>query len=110
MNEIKPHQRGRRPKTGEWRILHRKDGTADRRSLRRTGRDILFAARVSEAFGPTIKEIAAREKRTVGEVLEDALRNYSLLKEPKPPGGPGAGRPARASRKPGLARGLRRAP
>ena len=85
MSEIKPHQRGRRPKTGEWRILHRKDGTADGRSLRRTGRDILFAAKVSGAFGPTIKEIAVREKRTVGEVLEDALHLYRLSKKPKRP-------------------------
>jgi hypothetical protein len=85
VSEIRPHQKGRRPKIGEWRIVRRKDGAVDGRSLRRTGRDVLFAAKVSETFGPTIKEIAAREKRTVGAVLEDALRLYRLSKKPKRP-------------------------
>ncbi len=65
--------------------MHRKDGAVDGRSLRRTGRDVLFAAKVSEAFGPTIKEIAAREKRTVGQVLEDAMDLYRQSKKPQRP-------------------------
>jgi hypothetical protein len=85
VKDLKPHQRGRRPKTGEWHIVRRKDGAVDGRSVRRTGRDVLFAAKVSETFGPTIKEIAAREKRTVGAVLEDALQLYRVSKKPKRP-------------------------
>jgi hypothetical protein len=80
--------------------VHRKDGGVDGRSLRRTGRDVLFAAKVSETFGPTIKEIAAREKRTVGAVLEDALQVYRLSKKPKRP-------PAAAGNEGGGSSGIR---
>ncbi len=73
-----------RTRADERPLPRRKDGEVDGRTRRRTGRHVLFAARVTEAFPAVVKEIAAKEKRTIGEVLEDAVRQYRQRNKGKP--------------------------
>ena len=51
---------------------HRIDG----RSLRRTGRTVQFATRVSPAFDMQLRAIAQRERISLAEVMERALAFY----------------------------------
>jgi len=48
----------------------------DGRSLRRSGRTIQFATRVSPEFDERIRTIAKRERMLLVEVLEKALDAY----------------------------------
>jgi len=48
----------------------------DARSFRRTGRTIQFNIRVTPAFDMQVREIAQRERRTLAEVLEQAMALY----------------------------------
>ena len=48
----------------------------DGRSLRRSGRNIQFATRVSEKFDRDLRFLAQREKLLLVEILEIALEDY----------------------------------
>ena len=52
----------------------------DGRSLRRTGRTVQFATRVSEQFDSTFRRIAQRDGLHLGELLERALASYEASK------------------------------
>lgn len=48
----------------------------DGRTLRRSGRTVQFATRVSPEFDERIRQIAKRERKLLVEVLEQALEAY----------------------------------
>ena len=48
----------------------------DGRSLRRTGRTVQFATRVTPEFDVQLRDIAARDRMLIVEVLERALAAY----------------------------------
>jgi transglutaminase-like putative cysteine protease len=49
---------------------------ADARSFRRTGRTIQFNIRVTADFDRRVREIAQRERRSLAEILEQAMALY----------------------------------
>ena len=51
-------------------------GRMDGRTMRRSGRTVQFATRVSPEFDERIRQIAMREGRLLVEVLERALDTY----------------------------------
>ena len=63
---------GARPHDGIAPRARRIDG----RTLRRSGRTVQFATRVSPEFDERIREIARREGKLLVEVLEQALDAY----------------------------------
>jgi hypothetical protein len=53
----------------------------DGRTMRRSGRTIQFATRVSPEFDERIRQIAFRDKMLLVEVLEHALDAYEKLRD-----------------------------
>jgi hypothetical protein len=53
----------------------------DGRSLRRTGRTLQLATKVSWEFDARLRQIAQREDKLLVEVLEDALDAYEQVKD-----------------------------
>jgi hypothetical protein len=52
----------------------------DGRSLRKTGRTVSFATRVSPAFHQQLRRIAQRDNKLIVEVLEAALSAYEATR------------------------------
>jgi hypothetical protein len=57
-----------------------KSARIDGRTLRRSGRTVQFATRVSPEFDERIREIARREGKLLVEVLEQALDAYEATR------------------------------
>jgi len=72
--EVAPVAQPQEPRRGN--AARRIDG----RSLRRTGRTVQFATRVSEQFDSTFRRIAQRDGLRLGELLEHALTSYEASK------------------------------
>ena len=73
--EIAPvHPRpAKAPASSESRPASREQGRIDGRTLRKTGRTVQFATRVSEDFDDRLRHIAQRDGIKLVEVLERAL-------------------------------------
>ena len=57
------------------------EGRIDGRSLRKTGRTVQFATRVSEDFDDRLRQIAQRDGIKLVEVLERALDAYEAFRK-----------------------------
>jgi hypothetical protein len=57
-----------------------KEQLIDGRSLRKTGRTVSFATRVSPAFHQKLRRIAQRDNKLIVEVLEAALNAYEATR------------------------------
>lgn len=55
--------------------------TIDRRTLRKTGRTVQFATRVTMDFKNKVRQIAARDSLKIVELLEEAIFIYEKQKE-----------------------------
>jgi hypothetical protein len=64
------HERNRNAEG--YRVL--KDGSLDGRSLRATGRTAKFGCRVDPDFCKEVKLIAARTGKTIGQIVQEAVR------------------------------------
>jgi hypothetical protein len=53
----------------------------DGRSMRKTGRTVQFATRVSEAWDEQLRQIAQRDGLLLVEVLEQALEAYEAVRK-----------------------------
>ena len=74
----RPETAQRRPMGEEHSLIarHAMASRIDGRTLRRSGRTVQFATRVSPEFDERIREIARREGMLLVEVLEQALKAY----------------------------------
>lgn len=62
--------------TAAPRTSAKRGGLIDGRTLRRTGRTVAFATRVSESFHQRLRRAAERDRLLIVEVLERALDAY----------------------------------
>jgi len=62
-----------RPRVGESRI--------DGRSLRKTGRTVQFATKVSPEYDEKFRSIAARDSLVFGDLLEKSLAAYEAARK-----------------------------
>lgn len=60
--------------------LQPQSGRMDGRTMRRSGRTVQFATRVSPAFDERIRNIAMRDGMLLVEVLERALDAYEIIR------------------------------
>jgi hypothetical protein len=70
-----PIPAARRARTPEG-YLRVKDGSLDGRSLRSTGRLPKYAIRVHPDFPREVKEIAEQTGKTIGQVIQEAVRSH----------------------------------
>jgi hypothetical protein len=68
------------PALSEWRRASH-EGRIDGRTLRKTGRTVQFATRVSEDFDDRLRHIAQRDGMKLVEVLERALDTYEASRK-----------------------------
>jgi hypothetical protein len=68
---------GEKPREQPSRVRRRIDG----RSLRKTGRTLQFATRVTPEFDDTLRRAAGRDRLLIVEVLERALALYEAAQQ-----------------------------
>jgi hypothetical protein len=68
-----------------------RDGQIDRRYLPRSGRTELMGVRVTKEFPEYVRELASRERCTIGALIEDAVYKVYPRRAAKRPKDPSLG-------------------